>query len=333
MCLSSHTYFVEVPGIDIAEQSTAEADIRRLTDIVAGAADEKGVPFLLQRIRLTGHFENEANQLLQERSGIDGYKAERDNAHAIAKTLWTRSAQGDFGFTVLINANVLGNWSLTNPRCLTTVLHELCHVFYEGIHLKRIGEEEYTAVGDTRERCLDRWATLLIDEFDVDRLVDRIVHGIATKADGQPWSLRELEEVQGVDWVQGLLDRLSHLPEFVDGNVWQYQSRRMKIEDLYALVVTFVKDILTLVSHTAAIYIGTERWPETLRSIKNTVASQRFFGEHLDTFLGQLDSIGTSYEESLRIVEQAIEEIFRNCGLSFETTPQGLYVAVTSPSK
>ena len=333
MGLSSNTYFVEVPGIDIAEQSTAEADIRRLTDSVAGVADEKGVPFLLQRIRLTGHFENEVNQLLQERSGIDGYKADRDNVHAVAKTLWIRSAQGDLGFSVLINAKVIGNWSLTNPRCLTTVLHELCHVLYEAIHLKRVGEEEYTAVGDTRERCLDRWATLLVDEFDVDRLVDGIVRGIATKVDGQPWSLRELEEAQGVDWGQGLLDRLSHLPEFVDGNVWRYQTRRMAIEDLYALVVTFVKDILTLFSHTAAIYIGTERWPEILRSIKNTEASQRFFGEHLDTFLGQLGSIGTSHEESLRIVEQAIEGIFRNCGLSFETIPQGIYVAVTSPSK
>ena len=333
MGLSSHTYFVEVPGIDIAEQSTAEADIRTLIDSVAGAADEKGVPFLLQQIRLTGHFESEVNQLLQQRSGIDGYKAERDNAHAVAKTLWIRSAQGDLGFSVLINAKVLGNWSLTSPRCLTTVLHELCHVFYEAIHLKRVGEEEYTAVGDTRERCLDRWATLLVDEFDVDRLVDGIVRGIATKADGQPWSLRELEEAQGVDWGQGLLDRLSYLPGFVDENVWRYQTWRMKIEDLYALVVTFVKDILTLLSHTAAIYIGTERWPEILRSVKNTEASQRFFGEHLDALLGQLGSIGTSYEKSLRIVEQAIEGIIQNCGLSFETTPQGLYVAVTSPSK
>ena len=330
--MSVNTYSVEVPGLDIAEQPTAAADIKTLANGVAGAADKMGIPFLLQRIRLTGRFEDDVNQLLKERSGIVGYTAERDNAHAVAKTLWTRSPQGDFGIVVFVNAKVLGPWSLTNPRCLVTVLHELSHVIYEAFHLKRVGEEEYTAAGETRERCLDRWASLLLDEFDVDRLVDRIVQGVATNSDGQPWSLRELEEAQGVDWVRGLLERLGNLPEFVDANVWQYQTRQMTIGDLYTRVVTFVKDILTLVSHTAAMYLGTESWPEILQKIKNTQASQRFFKEHLDAFLGQLDSEEASYEDSLRIVEQAIEGIFRNCGLSFETTTEGIYVAVNTPS-
>ena len=113
---------------------------------------------------------------------------------------------------MIIDAKQIGSWSLSNPRCLTTVLHELIHVLYEQRHLKRLGEEEYTAVGHTRERWLDRWASLLLDEFDVDRLVDTLVRGLAKKEDGQPWSLQEVEAAQGIDWVQGLLGALKQMP-------------------------------------------------------------------------------------------------------------------------
>ena len=99
----------------------------------------------------------------------------RKNAHAIGKTLWMRSEQGDIGFTVIIDAKQIGPWSLNNPLCLTTVLHELIHVFYEERHLKRLGEEEYVAVANTSERLLDGLATSLLDEFVVDRFVDLVI--------------------------------------------------------------------------------------------------------------------------------------------------------------
>ena len=117
--------------------------------------------------------------------GLTGYVAARRNAHAIGKTLWTRSDQGSLGFVVIIDAVQIGPWALSNARCLTTVLHELNHVLREERHLKRLGEEEYTASGDTRERRLDGWACLLLDEFDVDRLVDVMVGALASKQDGQ----------------------------------------------------------------------------------------------------------------------------------------------------
>ena len=331
--ISTHDFALELPGVPIEMQSVAKEDIRELANGIAGAADTLGIPFLLQRIRLTDRFEDDVNQLLQQRSGITGYTAARHNAHAVAKTIWTRSLAGDFGFSVVIDVDGMGPWNLNNPRCLTTVLHELSHVLCEVRHLKRLGEEEYTAIGDTRERWLDRWATLILDEFVVDRLVDNIVRGIASKDDGQPCSLRELEESQGIDWIGGLLDRYVQMPQFIDEKVWQFRTSQIEIGDMAAAVIPAVQDLLTLLSHTASKYLGTERWPEVVERVKDTEACHRFFKENLDVILGQFDDSQLPFEESVQIVAQATERIFGYCGLRFETIPEGVYIAVDAPSR
>ena len=331
--MSTREYAVEVTGVPLELRSLAEEDIRKLASGIAEAADELGIPFLLQRVRLTERFEDDVNQLLQERSGISGYVAARNNAHAVAKTIWTRSPDGDFGFSVVIDVNEMGPWSLNNPRCLTTVLHELSHVLCEVRHLKRLGEEEYTAIGDTRERWLERWATLILDEFIVDRLVDGILWRTASKDDGQPWSLRELEESQGLDWIDGLLDRLDQMPQFIEEKVRQFRTRQIEIGDLAATVIPAVKDLLALLSHTASKYLETERWPEVVERVKNTEACQRFFKEHLDIILGQFDDSQVPFEDSVQVVAQAVEGIFSYCGISFRTIPQGVYIAVDAPSR
>ena len=174
-------HIIEVPGIPPELQAAAKEDIGRLLDAVTRIADKQGLQFLLDKVRVTDRFEDDVNQLLRERSGFNGYVAARVNAHAIAKTLWTRSEQGDLGFVVIVDASQIGPWALSNSRCLITVLHELIHVLREERHLERLGEEEYTAGRDTRERWLDGWGCLLLDEFDVDRMVDVIVGGLATK--------------------------------------------------------------------------------------------------------------------------------------------------------
>ena len=331
--MSSRTYAVEMPGVPIELRPVAEEEIKSLADVIEAVANKRGTPFLLQRIRLTERFQEDVNQLLLERSGSTGYSSERKNVHAVGKTLWTRSPQGDIGFSVIIDANVLGPWSLTSPRCFTTVVHELCHVLYEADHLKRLGEGEYTSVEDTRERRLNLWATLFVDEFDVDRLVDGVVRGVLGKGDGQFWSLRELEEAQGVDWVHGVLDTLDEMPQFIDENILQFQTWRIDIENLYISVAPYVRDLLIMISHTTSMYKDTDRWPEILDCVKNTAAYKRFFKEHLDILLGQLEYSVAPYVDVLRIVAGSIEGIFRNCGICFETTSEGLYVAVNSPSR
>ena len=260
------------------------------------------------------------------------YVAARRNAHAIAKTLWVRSDQGDLGFVVIIDAGQIGPWPLSNAQCLITVLHELVHVLLEERHLERLGEEEYTADRDTRERLLDGWARLLRDEFDVDRLVDVIVGGVASKEDGQSWSLRELDAAQGLDWVDGLLDTLNRLPGFVDEEVCKFRTRQIGIDDIAISVVPYVKDLLTLLSHTAARYMGTDIWPGCVERIRETDASQRFLKEHLDIILTHFDDVLSPLEESIQAVGQAVEGIFRNCGLGFRTVPEGVYISVSEPT-
>ena len=179
---------------------------------------------------------------------------------------------------------------------------------------------------------LDGWASLLLDEFDVDRLVDVIVSGLATKDDGQPWSLRELDEAQGMDWVHGLLDSLGRLPKFIDEEVWKFLTWEMGIDDLRMSVIPYVRDIFRLLSHTAARYMGTDPWPDIIERIKETNASQRFLKEHLDTILAQLDDAQSPLEDSIRIVGQAVEGIFPQLRSRFRTVPEGVYISVREPS-
>ena len=325
-------HIIEVPGIPPELQSTAKEDISRVLAAIATVADKQGMQFLLDKVRITDRFEEDVNLLLNERSGLTGYVAARRNAHAIGKTLWTRSDQGDLGFVVIIDARQIGPWALSNAWCLTTVLHELNHVLREERHLQRLGEEEYTANGDTRERRLDGWACLLLDEFDVDRLVDVMVGALASKEDGQPCSLRELDEAQGLDWVNGLVDGLNRLPQFVDEEVWKFRTRQIGINDLDTAVVPYVKDLLRLLSHTAARYMGTDLWPDIVERIRETEAVQRFMKEHLDTILAHLDDAEPPLEDSVKAVGQAVEGIFHNCGLRFQTVPEGVYISVSAPS-
>ncbi len=289
--------------------------------------------FLLKKIRVTNCFEDDVNRLLNERSGIAGYVAARNNVQAIGRTLWIRSQQGKLSFAVIIDAKQIGEWGLQNPKCLTTVLHELVHVLYEERHLDRLGEEEYTTDADTAERWLDGYATSLLDEFDVDRVVDTLVRGLARKDDGSPWSLRELDEAQGIDWVQSLMNSINQVPSFIEEKLWQFQTRQVGIDEIATVVIPAMKDLFKLLSHTASRYKCTELWPDIVERIKETDASQRFFKEHLDTILGQLDDDQLPFEESVQTLVHAVDAILHNCGLSLQTVPGGVYISVDTSSR
>ena len=109
---------VEVPGIPPELQSTAKEDIGRLLDVIARVADRHGMQFLLGKVRITDRFQDYVNQLLNKRSGLTRYVAARCSVHAIGKTPWTHSEQGDLGFVVIIDASQVGPWALNNVRCL-----------------------------------------------------------------------------------------------------------------------------------------------------------------------------------------------------------------------
>ena len=299
---------------------------------MSATADQLNLPHLLRLIRITSHFQEDINQLQMERFGLSGYVAVRSNVHAIAKTCLMRSENGELGFAVVIDAEQIGQWSLNNPRCLTTIFHELCHVLFETHHLRALGTEEYVATPDTREQLLASKARLLLDEFAADRLVNSLVSAIAKKENGQPWSLREIEEAQGMDWVNSLLGSLARMARFIDEKVCAYRVEHGDIDKLTIEVIPYVTDVLTLLSHVAAIYMKTDFWQEIVNRIGETDACRRFMKEHLDIILAHLDDSSLMSDESVQGVADAIEGIFRNCGMGFRTVPEGLYISVGPPS-
>ena len=319
---------IEVPGVSAELQHTAEEDLGKLITCIKALACKVKLPFMLSRVRVTDDFEGDVNKLLHERRGFTGYVAKRKEVQAIAKTLWIRSSQGEISFLVIIDATQMDPWQLNSPRCLTTILHEMVHVLYEAGHIERLGEDEYLADTDTKECIFGRWATSILDEFNVDRAVDSIVSKLAAKDDGQPYSLLELTEAQGIDWTSSLLDALDKMPSFIDSNVDKFRNRQLGIDELAIEVCPYIKDIFIMLSHTASIYMEIDKWPGIVERIKNTVAFQRFFREHLDTIFEELTSPQGNVGDSIHSIALALEEITSYCGLSFTDVPEGMHIAV-----
>ena len=330
--LDNTGFSVEAPGLPPNVASVAEEDIRTLANAIIVSTKELRVPFRLELVRITRQFEEDVNRLFQQKHGLSFYSATRSDVQALGKTLWIRSADGQIKFVVIIDANLIGQWSLTNAQCVTTVLHELSHVVYEGQHLAMLGEEEFTADRDTRERWLDRWARTLLDEFRADRLVDSLVRALATNENGRPWTLRELDEAQGVIWRESLLAGLRTMPETIDEKVWQYRTRRTDIDDLAREVIPYVNDLLVLLAHTVSRYLKDAQWDEIVGHIRETDASVRFFGDHLDVILEQFEDYSNPLDASIHNLSDSIEGIFGRCGLTFRTVPKGVWIGVDSPS-
>ncbi|MXX80316.1 MAG: hypothetical protein F4Y69_04675 [Chloroflexi bacterium] len=323
---------IDVSGVPVEQQALARTSVGQLIDVGAMIAEKEGMRFPLQQILLSDQFEAEVDRLLQPRWGDARFRAVRRHARAIAKTIWVQSEQGDVRFVVVIDALSVSPYRLDNPRFLVTMLHELGHVLREESHLKRLGKQAFTAIPATREQWLSNWAKIIIDEFDVDRLVDTLLRRLATTDGGRPLSLRNVEDAECFDWIGALLDGLGALPRVVDQSVWGYRTRSMQIDELAESVIPEVNGVLTLLSHTAAIYMDTERWPDIATRVAETEASRRFLREHQETILGRLGSRAESLEDAIAAVSEAIEAVFRNCGLRFETVPEGVYIAVDPPA-
>ena len=333
MCTNYELVFrIELPGIPESLRSTAERDVRQLVDFVLPIAERLDLPFLLRLVRITSHYQRDVNRLLKENWGYDRYVAVRKGVHAIGRTFPMRSDNGEIGFAVLVDAKSIDQWHLTNPWCFTTILHELCHVLFNAQHLKTLGLEEYVALENTRERLLASRARLFLDEFSADRLVDFIISTHMKKEDGQPWSLREIDEAREIDWPQVFLNRLTQMPEFIDEKVFEYKVQHGDLEKFRTEVPPYITDTLRLLSHMAARYMKTDSWPEILNNIGKSEASRRFMKEHLGIFLDHLGESGIISDESTKGMTDAIEGIFLNCGVGYETTPKGLYISVGWPS-
>lgn len=328
-------FSVNVSGIGEEYRDTAERDIRLLASIAAGVADKSGLPFLLHEIRLTAQLQEDSNEMYRQRRDETGeYAALRDDVLAYGKTIWSRSADGELAFVVLIDSSIVRPWNLNNPWFLVVVLHELGHVIYETQELKRLGHERYVTSEYTKKWILESMARAIIDEYRVDRFVDWVVKTFCTNDTGNPLSLREIEEdIKEMDWAGSLRSALERMPQRIDDVVCRYKTRQIELHELLARVPSNVKDILVLFSHTCALYLGTDSWSDTIESFTRTEASRRFFGGHMEVIAEALMNNELTIEDTLQVVAQAIENIFRSCGLTFEDTSEGLYAAVNWPTR
>jgi len=333
------TYLVNVAALSEEYQDAAENDIRVLASIAAGVAKGLELPFLIQEIRLTESLQEDANEIFRQKWDSPGeYSAIRDDVFAYGKTIWSQSQDGEVRFVVLIDLRCTCPWSLRNPWFLVAVLHELGHVVYGAQALKRLGQEEYITFELTRESLLGSFSKTIIDEYRVDRLVDWILKEFFTDDAGNPYSLHKIEEeVKKIDWAGSLLSALEKLPQRIDDVVNRYNTGQIGIDELFNKAPSLVQDVLVLFSHTCALYIGTDSWSEIEEKLKETEASRRFLGGHIEAITEALSreilSNEDTLEDTLNEVAFAIESIFRSCGLTFEDRPEGLYTAVKWPAR
>lgn len=106
----------------------------------------------------------------------------------------------------------------------------------------------------------------------------------------------------------------------------------MGIDGLAISVIPYIRDVLRLLSHTAARYIETDRWLGIVERFKETDASDLFLRGHIDIILAHFDDARLPLEESIQIVGQAVQGIFDCHGIGFRTIPERVYISVREPS-
>ena len=324
---------ISVAGV--AENSRAKtiADIEQLVNISEKLADSLSQPFNLAEIIVTDRFQEAVNQLELETGAGGEYSSIRSDVRAIGTTRKVVLPGSDAQFVVIIDASQMDACDSTSPRFVATLYHELVHVRFNSSALANTREAETVINPWSREAWLNGCAKTVLDEYDVDRQVDVFVRSVCKKSDGSDWSLRELEEAYQMDWVGGLVRGLNSMPSVIDGKIRDYQTGHLAIDDLAEQLVPYVKDLLTLMSHTIAIYDRSDQWPAILDLIKSTEGGKRFLRQNLDIIINQLSNRECSVSDAKTAIAAAVEDIFAHCGLGFQTVDEGVYISVQTPAK
>lgn len=326
-------YKISVAGVAEESRATTIAGIEQLLAISEKVACGLSQPFKLAEIIVTDRFQETVNQLEREGGSGGEYRSVRSDVRALAATRKVELPSGDVQFIVIIDASQMDACDLTSPRFVATLYHELVHVRINSARLVNEGEGETTKNPWSREAWLDSCAETVLDEYDVDREVDAFIGSVCKNPDGSDCSLWELEEAYLMDWVGGLVNGLNRMPSVIDDDIRAYQVGRITIDALAEKIIPYVKDLLTLMSHTVAIYHKSDRWPEILDLIRSTEGSRRFLRQNLDITINQLSDPGCSVADAQTAIVAAVEDIFHHRGLGFQTVDEGVYISVRAPAK
>ena len=324
---------ISVAGVAEDARAKTIADIEQLLALSRQVARGLSQPFELAEIIVTDRFQEMVNQLEREGGTGGEYRSVRSDVRALATTRKAELPSGDVQFIVIIDASQMDACDITSPRFVATLYHELVHVRINSSRLVTEGEGETVRNPWSREAWLDGCAETILDEYDVDREVDAFIGSVCKNPDGSDCSLWELEEAYLMDWVGGLVNGLNRMPSVIDDDVRAYQVGRTTIDALAEKMIPYVKDLLTLLSHTVAIYHKSDRWPEILDLIRSTEGSRRFLRQNLDIIINQLGDLECSVFDAKTVIVAAVEDIFHHCGLGFQTVDEGVYISVQTPAK
>ena len=326
-------YKISVAGVAEDSRARTIADIEQLLTVSEKVARGLTQPFKLAEIIVTDRFQETVNQLEQETGAGGEYRSVRSDVRAVGTTQKVVLPEGDIQFVVIIDTSQMDACDLTSPRFVATLYHELVHVRINSSRVANEREDETVRNPWSREAWLDSCAETVLDEYDVDREVDAFIGSVCKKPDGSDWSLWELEEAYLMDWVGGLVNGLNRMPSVIDDDICAYQVGRIAIDDLAEQVIPYVKDLLTLMSHTIAIYRTSDRWPEILDLIRSTEGGRRFLRQNLDIIINQLSNLECSVSDAKTAIAAAVEDIFAHCGLGFQTVDERVYISVQAPAK
>lgn len=329
---------LQLSGIPDDLQSQMVEDIKYLIAYFVQLSEQAKRPYRLTRLVFTDTFQDEVNQVLLAHSDHEGYEAGRNGVHAMGKTMWIPITPDEVGFCVILDARLFCQYGLRHPLALATFVHELMHVFFETGHLLREGVDAFKAPPFTKESLIQRSATSLIDEFDVDCWVDDLLMADGFLArfgfdDCPGMTLRTVYETVEVDWPAHAVACFSDMPAAIEEKVNAYLEGKVSIEVLLDDVYGIVKDVLTVLSHAAAVYRKDEHWPDAEHTISATSGSRRFLKQHLHTILAGLRDNDENLQARIEAVTPAIDGILMNCGLTLETQDEGIYVGVKPPAR
>ena len=326
-------YKITVNGIAEESLERTTAAIERIVAIAETIACRLSQPFELAEIIVSDRFQEAVSQLELTTGGSGEYSSLRSDVRAVGATRKVVLPNGGTQFVVIIDASQMDVCDLTSPRFIATLYHELVHVRFNSC--RAVSERQGVIVSNSwsREHWLDCWAETILDEYDVDCQVDVLVGSVCKKYDGEGWSLWELEEAYLMDWVGGLVKGLNRMPSFIDAKVRAYRTGGTTIDDLIDQVIPYVIDLLTLMSHTLAIYRRSPRLPDILDLIRSTEGGRRFLRQNLEAMVNNLSNPRDSISEAKADIATAVEDVFAHCGLGFQTVDEGVYISVRDPSK
>ena len=324
---------ISVAGVGDNSRAKTIADIEQLVNISEKLAYRLSQPFKLAEIIVTDRFQEAVNQLELETGPSGEYSSIRSDVRAVGTTRKVVLPGGDAQFVVIIDASQMDACDSTSPRFVATLYHELVHVRFNSSRVAHEREDETVINPWSREAWLNGCAKTVLDEYDVDRQVDVFLRSVCKKSDGSDWTLRELEEAYQMDWVGGLVNGLDRMPSVIDTKIYAYQTGHIAIDDLAEYVIPYVKDLLTLMSHTIAIYDRSDQWPAILDLIRSTEGGRRFLRQNLDIIINQLSNRECSVSDAKTAIATAVENIFVHCGLGFQTVDEGVYISVQAPAK